>query len=145
MKQQIRETISGIPTSIWSREGDVMQTSEAANVKEIVDLLSDRHGEKIAVINLTGQSTIADHLVLVTGKSDIHMKTLKEYVADYFEEQNLDFYVEGEKSPKWILIDAGDVVVSVFSKKGREFYRLESIWADAPIEYFSGEDDEDEM
>jgi ribosome-associated protein len=72
------------------------------------------------------------------------MKTLKDYVTDYLEAQNLDFYVEGEKSPKWILIDAGDVVVNIFSRKGREFYRLESIWADAPIEYFGEEDEDDE-
>ncbi|MFP4481239.1 MAG: ribosome silencing factor [Thermovirgaceae bacterium] len=121
-----------------------MQTSEAANLKELVALLSDRHGERIAVIDLEGQSTIADCLVLVSGKSDIHMRTLKDYVADYLEEKNLDFYVEGEKSPRWILIDAGDFVVNIFSRKGREFYRLESIWADAPIEYFGEDDDEDD-
>jgi ribosome-associated protein len=121
-----------------------MQLPEAVNLKELVTLLSDRHGEKIAVIDLAGQSTIADHLVLVSGKSDIHMKTLKDYVTDYLEAQKLDFYVEGEKSPKWILIDAGDVVVNIFSRKGREFYRLESIWADAPIEYFGEEDEDDE-
>ncbi len=121
-----------------------MQSPEAVNLKELVALLSDRHGEKIAVIDLAGQSTIADHLVLVSAKSDIHMRTLKDYVTDYLDEQNLDFYVEGEKSPKWILIDAGDVVVNIFSRKGREFYRLESIWADAPIEYFGEEDEDDE-
>lgn len=121
-----------------------MQLPEAVNLKELVALLSDRHGEKIAVIDLAGQSTIADHLVLVSGKSDIHMKTLKDYVTDYLEAQKLDFYVEGEKSPKWILIDAGDVVVNIFSRKGREFYRLESIWADAQIEYFGEEDEDDE-
>jgi ribosome-associated protein len=119
-----------------------MQSTEAVSLKQIVALLSDRHGEKIAVIDLAGQSTIADHLVLVSGKSDIHMRTLKDYVTEYLEERKLDFYVEGEKSPKWILIDVGDVVVNIFSRKGREFYRLESIWADAPIEYFGDEDEE---
>ncbi|MGC9371852.1 MAG: ribosome silencing factor [Thermovirgaceae bacterium] len=119
-----------------------MQSTEAVNLKELVALLSDRHGEKIAVIDLAGQSTIADYLVLVSGKSDIHMRTLKDYVTEYLEERKLDFYVEGEKSPKWILIDAQDAVVNIFSRKGREFYRLESIWADAPIEYFGDEDEE---
>ena len=125
------------------REGDVMRTSKAADFRKIVDILSDRHGEKIAVISLAGQSTIADHFVLVTAKSDIHMRTLKDYVTDYLEEQEISYSVEGENSRLWILIDAKDVVVNIFSRKGREFYRLESIWADAPIEYFGGEESEE--
>ncbi len=120
-----------------------MRTSKAADFRKIVDILSDRHGEKIAVISLAGQSTIADHLVLVTAKSDIHMRTLKDYVTDYLEEQEISYGVEGENSRLWILIDAKDVVVNIFSRKGREFYRLESIWADAPIEYFGGEESEE--
>ena len=120
-----------------------MRTSKAADFRKIVDILSDRHGEKIAVISLAGQSTIADHFVLVTAKSDIHMRTLKDYVTDYLEEQEISYSVEGENSRLWILIDAKDVVVNIFSRKGREFYRLESIWADAPIEYFGGEESEE--
>lgn len=124
-----------------------MQTPGTDNLKDrrdlenLVEILSDRHGEKIAVIDLAGQSTIADHFVLVTGKSDIHMRTLKDYVADYLEELNIPFDVEGENSPKWILIDARDMVINIFSRKGREFYRLESIWADAPIEYVGDEEE----
>jgi ribosome-associated protein len=77
--------------------------------------------------------TLADVFILVTGNSEVHMKTLVDGAQDALERNGHAVRVEGENSSNWRLLDAGDVAVHVFSRKGRDFYKLEKLWGDAEI------------
>jgi ribosome-associated protein len=94
----------------------------------IISILQDKQAEDISYIDLTGDSAIADYLVMATGNSDVHMRSLANHVEETLEKMSISFRVEGENSTKWILLDAGNVIINIFSREGRSFYRLESIW-----------------
>ena len=53
----------------------------------------------------------------------------------------IGYRVEGETSTRWTLIDAGDLIVNILSREGRDFYRLDSLWGDAPTEKFKDKDE----
>ena len=98
--------------------------------------LSDKKAQDIVVLNLGDAGTLADVFILATGNSEVHMKTLTETAEEALRRRGAAVQVEGEHSANWRLIDAGDVAVHIFSRKGREFYKLEKLWAEAePLRY----------
>lgn len=75
---------------------------------------------------------ITEFFVLVTGTSPRHVRALTEEMTKKFKEKKLGVpTVEGSEIGWWVLLDAGGVVVHVFEEKAREFYELDSLWADA--------------
>ena len=97
-------------------------------VEKIVSALDSKNGEDIITLNLKDRGGLADAFIIVTGNSETHMKTLAETAEEVLLSEGRKTKIEGEQSVNWKLIDAGDVVVHVFSHKGRDFYRLERLW-----------------
>ena len=106
-------------------------------VDKIVSVLLDKHGEDLVVINLAAKSFLADFFVIATANSDVHKDTLVDYTKETLDDMGISYKTEGESSSNWVLIDAGFVVVHIFSKEGRDFYRLENLWSDSPIHHIS--------
>ena len=106
----------------------------------VLSALAEKRGLDIVLMDLQDISTIADSFVLVTANSDIHMKTLKDAAKKVLDQIEVKYLVEGENSSQWCLIDGGDIVIHIFSKNGREFYRLDNIWGDVPTERYEYED-----
>ncbi|MBQ9419302.1 MAG: ribosome silencing factor [Synergistaceae bacterium] len=97
-------------------------------IEKITAALEAKNGENILALDLRNKGGLADAFVLVTGNSETHMKTLTEAAEEALEREGRKCRLEGEQSQNWRLIDSGDVVVHVFSHRGREFYRLERLW-----------------
>ena len=97
-------------------------------LEKITAALDSKNGEDIITLNLKDKGGLADAFVIVTGNSETHMKTLTETAEEVLEKDGRKCRIEGEQSLNWRLIDSGDVVVHVFSHKGRDFYRLERLW-----------------
>lgn len=97
-------------------------------LESIVSSLEAKNGENIITLDLKGRGSLADAFVLVTGNSETHMKTLTEAAEEVLMHNGRKCKVEGGESSNWRLLDAGDIVVHVFSHKGRDFYRLERLW-----------------
>ena len=95
---------------------------------DISEALETKSGEDIITLDLRNKGSLADAFILVTGNSEVHMKTLTDTAEEALEREGRKCKIEGEHSLNWRLIDAGDIVVHVFSHKGREFYRLERLW-----------------
>lgn len=104
---------------------------ENETIDPVIAILQDKQAEDISMIDLTSESAMADYLILATGNSDVHMKSLIGHVEDTLDKMGTTYRIEGENSPKWILLDAGNLLVNIFSREGRGFYRLESIWGNA--------------
>ena len=101
----------------------------------LVQALEERKGQKIEALNVADLTTITDHMVIVTGTSNRHVKSLVDEVieaAKHYGEPPLG--VEGRESNEWVLIDVGDVIVHVMQKDAREFYDLERLWSVAPVD-----------
>lgn len=115
-----------------------------SNMKEyewLLSALAAKSGEDIIIMNLSGLGALADVFVLVTGNSEVHLKTLLEAAEEAAEHRGLSCRTEGEDSSNWRLLDAGNVVVHIFSRKGREFYKLEKLWEDAEVMLYEPECD----
>lgn len=94
--------------------------------------------EDISIVDLTELSDVCDYFVIVTGNNtrmaDAIVDEVEEKVAKTCGEH--PFSIEGREERSWILMDYGSVVVHSFTPEAREYYRLEKLWADAPLVEF---------
>ena len=95
----------------------------------IITSLEDLKAEEVVKIDLRGKSSIADWMVIASGRSSRQVSAIADAVADKLK-QDLGRLskIEGKEAGDWVLIDAGDVIVHVFRPEVREFYQLEKMW-----------------
>jgi len=91
--------------------------------------LDDNKAEDIVVIDLHGKSSIADSMIIATGRSQRHLASLAEHLAVLLKKQGIgDVGVEGASVGDWVLVDGGDVIVHLFREEVRRHYSLEKMW-----------------
>ena len=96
----------------------------------ILACLDDMKAEDTVTIDLTGKSSIADTMVVTSGRSNRHVGAVAERVLDVLGTAGVGgLRVEGLPHCDWALIDAGDVIVHIFRPEVRAFYGLERMWA----------------
>ncbi len=100
-----------------------------ALVGQVVATLDDDKGEDIVVIDLRGRSSIADHMVIVTGRSNRQVAAMAEHLTENLKARRLRVALEGLPQADWVLLDAGDIIVHLFRPEVRSFYNLERLWA----------------
>ena len=105
------------------------QSKEMARIA--YDALSDKKGEDIKIIDITGVSVLADYFIIATGNSDSQVNALVDNVEEELHKAGYPLKQrEGRANSSWILLDFGDIIVHVFDKENRLFYDLERIWRD---------------
>ncbi|MDD9717226.1 ribosome silencing factor [Dinoroseobacter sp. PD6] len=91
--------------------------------------LDQDKAEDVVSINLRGKSSMADHMVVCSGRSTRQVAAISEKLVERLKaELDVACKVEGKGQGDWVLIDTGDVVVHVFRPEVREFYQLEKMW-----------------
>lgn len=99
----------------------------------ILASLDDDKAEDIVPISLKGRSTMADYMVVCSGRSSRQVAAIAEKLIGRLKAgAGVVARVEGREVGDWVLIDAGDVVVHVFRPEVRAFYQLEKMWLAAP-------------
>lgn len=106
--------------------------------KEKLDLIvktaEDKIGEEVKVIDLGNKNSIGDYFVIVTGKNKNHTQAIADEIDQKLAEAGMPAKsVEGFRDGGWILLDAGDVIVHVFTSEQREYYGLEDLWKESEI------------
>ena len=95
--------------------------------------IDDMKAEDTITIDLTGKSSIADCMVVTSGRSNRQVGAIADRVVEDLHKAGLkNVRVEGMPHCDWVLIDAGDVIVHVFRPEVRAFYQLEKMWARGP-------------
>ena len=108
-------------------------TGSEALLSLILSSLDQDSAEEIVTIDLNGKSSIADHMVVCSGRSSRHVAAVAEKLVERLKaEAGVIARVEGKETADWVLIDAGDVIVHVFRPEVRSFYQLEKMWAPEP-------------
>ena len=99
-------------------------------LRRIIEVLEDGKAEEIVTIDLAGKSTIADYMVVATGRSARQVAALTDRLEQALPRP---LPVEGKAQGDWVLVDAGDVIVHIFRPEIRAYYDLEKMWgADLP-------------
>ncbi len=97
-----------------------------------------KKGFDVRILNLKTLSSICDYFVIASGEADVHVKAIAKAVIDGLTEAgHKPRYKEGLNDGNWVLLDFGDVIVHVFLEPTRQFYALERLWGDAPVEELS--------
>ena len=100
-----------------------------ATLHIVLDRLDDIKAEDIVTIDLTGKSSIADTMVVTSGRSHRHVAAIADRVVEGLERAGIKkLHVEGMPHCDWVLIDAGDIIVHIFRPEVRTFYNLEKMW-----------------
>jgi ribosome-associated protein len=102
----------------------------------IVKGLFEKKGEKVALIDLRNiENRVCDYFVISHGASSKQVDSLAWSVEDIVRKETgrKPFHVEGRENCMWVLLDYGDILVHIFQQPYRDFYNLESLWADGLI------------
>lgn len=97
-------------------------------VELVENALDADKAEDITRIDLAGKSSIADYMVIASGRSSRQVSAMADHLAEKLKGLGLYASVEGQNTGDWVLIDAGDVVVHLFRPEVRAFYNLEKMW-----------------
>ena len=113
-----------MPVTVSKSRPDADET-----LKIVRDRLDEMKAEDTITIDLRGKSSIADYMVVTTGRANRHVGAIAENVVKDLGEAGMKgVHVEGLPNCDWVLIDTGDVIVHVFRPEVRTFYSLEKMW-----------------
>ena len=99
-------------------------------LQAVLQSLGDAKAEDIVTIDLNQKSSMADYMVIASGRSSRHVQSMAENIARELKHQHgLVTAIEGKGTGDWALLDAGDVVVHMFRPEVRDHYRLEKLWS----------------
>jgi ribosome-associated protein len=93
--------------------------------------LEDMKAEDCVTIDLKGTSSVADFVVVTTGRSNRQVAAIADRLIERLHKTGVRTKVEGKQTGDWVLVDAGDVIVHVFRPEVRTFYNLEKMWTGA--------------
>lgn len=100
----------------------------------IISTLGDGKGRDITVVDVRGKTSMTDYMVVASGTSERHVKSLAGHVAEEAKKNaTMPLGIEGEDVGEWVLVDLGDVIVHVMKPQIRDFYQLEKLWSGEPV------------
>jgi ribosome-associated protein len=113
---------------------DILKPSQTPSIidlqKLVIESLEDDKAEDITLIDLTGKTSIADSMVIASGRSTRQVAALADHL--YRKLKNATGQVcklEGMEKADWVLLDAGNIIIHIFRPEVRQFYNLEKMWA----------------
>ena len=107
-------------------------------VKAIIDSIKQHKGKEVVSLDLRKiETAVCDFFIICHGTSNTHIASIAENVRKEISKQMKEkpWHTEGEANKEWVLMDYFNVVVHIFNKEKRNFYKLENLWADANIKY----------
>lgn len=106
-------------------------------LKSVIKGIFEKKGHNVLKVDLRKlENRIADYFVICHGTSKTQVSSLCDSVEDVVRKDSGEkpFHIEGLENSFWVLLDYGNVIVHIFLDEYRNFYSLESLWADAEIE-----------
>ncbi|ROS01372.1 ribosome-associated protein [Sinobacterium caligoides] len=102
-------------------------------IKELaLEFLDDLKAKDVVCLDVSGLTGVTDCLVIASGTSSRHVKSLGDNVAMEFKKRDfMPLGVEGQETGDWVLVDLGSVVVHIMQPDARELYDLERLWSGA--------------
>ena len=109
----------------------ILESSEQAH--ELADIISDKKGSDILILDTRTVSSIADYFVIATAESERQIKAIVDDIQKKMKAHKiLTLGVDGEAESGWVLLDYGNILVHIFDPGTRDYYQLEELWSNAP-------------
>ncbi len=105
-------------------------------IEQITEGIQDKKGKKIVIADLTQiDDTICNYFIICQGNSPSQVTAIVESVKEFARKgaNAKPYAVDGLRNAQWVAMDYADVLVHVFMPEAREFYNLETLWADARL------------
>jgi ribosome-associated protein len=97
--------------------------------QRVLAALEELKAKDVREIDVRGKTSIADSLIIASGTSTRHVKSIADEVVKYVKQAGMmPLGVEGQREAEWVLVDLGDIVVHIMLPRIREFYGLERLW-----------------
>ncbi len=94
-----------------------------------VNALEDLKAQDIVVLDVRGKSSMTDLMIIATGNSTRHVKSIAANLFKEFKDaDNQPLGMEGEDNGEWVLVDLNEIVVHIMQRDVRDFYNLEKLW-----------------
>ena len=116
------------PRGVKAKPAKVLDAG--ARLRQLVlAALEDLKAKDVTEVNVRGKSSVTDLMVVASGTSSRHVKSIADEVVKKAKQAGLPpIGVEGQREAEWVLVDLGDVIVHVMLPRTREFYGLERLW-----------------
>lgn len=100
------------------------------NIKDLLlEIISEKKVEDLTVLSVAEQTTIADYMIIMTGRNNMQVRSLTEFIEEKAEEKGLvATRKEGVREGRWVVIDYSSVIVHIFNAEMRAYFNLEKLW-----------------
>jgi len=121
--------MAALPTNTVSTAPAPAVPTEISLVDLILNTLDDAKAEETVSVDITGKSSLADHMIVTSGRSQRHVGAVADQIISALRDNGFGKpRVEGLPHCDWVLVDTGDVIVHIFRPEVREFYNIEKMW-----------------
>ncbi|MFO8024209.1 ribosome silencing factor [Thiohalophilus sp.] len=97
----------------------------------VVDAIEDVKGVDVKILDVSGQSSVTDVMVIASGNTARQVKAIADNIIEKAKAAGVKpLGVEGEQHAEWVLVDLGDVVAHIMQPSIRDFYNLEKLWGE---------------
>jgi ribosome-associated protein len=120
-----------LPAAAGTARGQMAQTESHSDRLHalVLSQLDDDQAQDLVSIPLAGKSSIADHMIIASGRSTRQVAAMAQKLGEKIKQGGFgNARIEGLPAADWVLIDAGDVVIHLFRPEVRSFYNLERMW-----------------
>lgn len=108
-----------------STNGDV---NSSQTLQLALDATEELKAESIKILDIAAMTTIAEHMLICTGRSARHVKSIGENLVLRAKQSGMAPRVEGLEQAEWVLIDLNGVIVHIFQPTARAYYQIEKLW-----------------
>ena len=137
------------------KSASIKSTSQASKIKKakqtstknvellhdaIIEAIQDRKANNIISLNLTSiEDSVADYFIICSGDVNTHIKSIADNAEEDVRKKTGEkpWHAEGFENLEWVIVDYVNVVLHIFKKDIRDFYRLEDLWSDAERKEFN--------
>eukprot|EP01013_Petalomonas_cantuscygni_P027539 TRINITY_DN50565_c0_g1_i1.p1 TRINITY_DN50565_c0_g1~~TRINITY_DN50565_c0_g1_i1.p1 ORF type:complete len:138 (-),score=42.19 TRINITY_DN50565_c0_g1_i1:62-475(-) len=121
--------MAALPENTSAATPAAMAGAQKPLIDLILDTLDDAKAEETVSVDIAGKSSLADHMIVTSGRSQRHVGAVADQVITALRESGYGKpRVEGLPHCDWELVDAGDVILHIFRPEVREFYNIEKMW-----------------
>ncbi|MEX0331431.1 MAG: ribosome silencing factor [Puniceicoccaceae bacterium] len=103
-------------------------------IQQCIEALDDKKAENLRILHVGDISSITDYFIIATGTSNPHLKALSEIASDTLKESGVEAVATGAGDQSgWVVVDAFDFMIHIFTREMREYFNLEGLWKDGNL------------